>query len=219
MFAVLSLLVLAPQITSDSPGRLGEIASRLSADDLAQLERLAGERPWLLIGHPAQVGNNWSVEVYGRPRTVDRTLRRGTMVWAWTVPSPVLATARAPEPAVPRQWTTGPADGDSWAQVALPGRALDDLRSEQDVNRPFRVAGVFRDAELVSLVEFIRSGPELPGAERRAVNRTLPIDLVARREDGLVAIHLRVNEWAGDIVHVRPVGQGWSLVSIGEWIN
>src|SRR5688572_8287014 len=103
MFAVLSLLVLAPQITSDSPGRLGEIASRLSVDDLAQLERLAGERPWLLIGHPAQVGNNWSVEVYGRPRTADPTLRRGTMVWAWTVPSPVPATARAPEPAVPRQ--------------------------------------------------------------------------------------------------------------------
>jgi hypothetical protein len=77
---------------------------------------------------------------------------------------------------------------------------------------------VFRDVDLVSIVEFIRSGPELPGAERRAVNRTLPIELVARREGGLVEIHLRVDEWAGDVVHVRPVGPGWSLVSIGRWI-
>lgn len=67
---------------ADAPRRLGDVAFRLSDDDVSQLQRLAGESAWLLLGHRGQFLNDWSVEVYGRPSTTDPLLRRGLMVWA-----------------------------------------------------------------------------------------------------------------------------------------
>lgn len=202
--------------------RLGEIASRLSADDLSQLAQLAGESPWLLIGHRAQFSIDWSVEVFGRPSAAGDGLRRGVMVWAWTDPS-FRTDARASdsgEPAAPRQWRTA-AMKMSWAQVALPGRAFEDVRDQQDVNRPFRLVGAFGDAELVRLIEFVRSGPSVIGADGpRALTPTLPIAHVEqRRPDGLVEVRLRVDEWRQQVGTFRSAGGDWSLVNAGESID
>jgi hypothetical protein len=69
------------------------------------------------------------------------------------------------------------------------------------------------------VVEFVRSGPELRDASgSRAVNRTLPIQVVARREDGRVDVWLRASESAAQVVTVGPAGDGWSLVNI-RWFQ
>lgn len=208
-FALIVVSVLAVGAQQlDAPRRLGDVAVRLSEDDVSQLERLAGETSWLLLGHRAQFSNDWSVEVYARPSTAGGLLRRGVMVWAWT------------EPPAPRQWQTTDAMRMSWAQVKLPGRAFDDIRDEQDVNRPFRLVGAFEDAELVRLVEFLRSGPDIAGAAGTdIVARTSPIAHVERKPDGLVEVQLLLDEWEQQVVTLRPAGDSWSPVRIEKVIN
>lgn len=108
----------------------------------------------------------------------------------------------------------------SWAQVTLPGRAFDDVTDQQDLNRPFRLIGAFSDAELVRLVEFVRSGPGIAGASGRViVARTSPIAEVERKADGLVEVRLPVGEYEQQLVTLRAAGESWSLVQIGTVIN
>jgi hypothetical protein len=134
--------------------------SQLSAGDRGQVERLAGGRFWLLIRQRSDV------EVYRLPENTGTAVRRGPMAWvSWSPPSrpPTWQTPRLPFP-----------QSASWAQVTLPGRTFDDVSAAQDPNRPFRVAGSFRDAELVSPVEFLRPGPQLRDAnDARNVTRGL----------------------------------------------
>ncbi len=216
---VVSVLAFGSQ-QLDAPRRLGDVAFRLSEDDISQLERLAGETSWLLLGHRAQFSNDWSVEVYARPSTADGLLRRGVLVWAWTDPSWGKDVRDAgQEPPAPRQWRTD-AMKTSWAQVELPGRALDDVRDQRDLNRPFRLVGDFGDAELVRLVEFVRSGPAIAGATgTNVVTRTSPIVHVERKADGLVEVQLPLGEWEQQFVTLRPAGDSWSLVRIDKVIN
>ena len=193
-------LALMTQLVAGFPGT--PEVSQLSADDRGQVERLAGGRFWLLIGPQGSY-----FEVYRLTETTGTAVRRGPMAWvSWSPPSdpPTWQTPRLPFP-----------QSASWAQVALTGRDFDGVADPQDVNRPFRVAGVFRDAELVSLVEFIRSGPELRDANgTRSVIRGLPIVSVERKEDGRVDVWLRISESEGHGVWLRPASDGWSLVNI-----
>ena len=200
--ATVTLLVaLTTQLIGGFPGT--PEPSQLSADDRGQIERLARGRFWLLI----RQGSDF--EVYRLPENTGTAVRRGPMAWvSWSPPSRLADTPTWQTPPLPFPKLA------SWAQVALPGRTFDDVAGPQDVNRPFRVAGVFRDAELVSLVEFIRSGPELRDAiGTRSVIRGLPIVSVERKEDGRVDLWLRISEAEGQIVWVKPAGDGWSLVN------
>jgi hypothetical protein len=124
------------------------------------------------------------------------------------------------EPPVPRRWLTDAAMKMSWAQVALPGRAFEDIRDEKDLNRPFRLVGAFGDTELVRLVEFVRSSPEIAGTiSPNVVTRTSPIAHVERKSDGLIEVRLRLGEWEQQFVTLRPTGDSWSVVRIDRVIN
>jgi len=168
--------------------------SRLSS--VAHIEQLAGGQTWLRLGDPRS-----SVEAFRLPETTGPTVRRGQMVWL------------VMSPAEPPQWRMH--QQSPWAQVALPGRNFDDVSGVDDVNRPFRVAGVFRDSELIRLVEFVRSGAEVRAAQgTRAVTRRLPITLVERKPDADVSVELYVDRSEHHIVTIRAVGQEWSVVQI-----
>ena len=94
------------------------------------------------------------VEAYLAPTTTTPELRRGTVVSG--------------------QLTR------SYAQVAIPGRSFDQIDDEQDINRPFQVIGNFDDAELVSLVQLLRSNPPTRGM---ASIESSPILSIRRIED------------------------------------
>jgi len=51
-----------------------------------------------------------------------------------------------------------------YAQVAIEGRAFEEFTDDQDQNRPFLVEGNLSDAELLSIVAFIRPKPPMLGA-------------------------------------------------------
>jgi hypothetical protein len=207
-----TIVALAMQTLADSPTRV-ELSS-LSADETAQIERLAGGPFWLLL---RDRGDN---EVYRLPETKGPTIRRGQVIRVWvSVPLPSSPGVASSERRIPK-WGKFERSEASWAQVALTGRDFDDVGGAEDLNRPFRLSGAFRDTELVSLVEFVRSGPELRDANgSRVVNRKLPITAVARKEDRDVDVWLRVSESVFQVVTVGgPIGDAWALVNI-QWFQ
>jgi hypothetical protein len=62
----------------------------------------------------------------------------------------------------------------SWAQVALPGRSFDDVKSESDENLPLTITGQITDADLVSSVRFLRTQPPLPQPRPGLIVATVP---------------------------------------------
>jgi hypothetical protein len=109
----------------------------------------------------------WIATAYLPPSTATPELRRGPGVYLETERT----TQIAPNPNTWRVSTRAsvglgsPNDAPailSWAQVALPGRLFDDIRSESDENLPLTIRGQIIDADLVSSVRFVRSRPAFP---------------------------------------------------------
>jgi hypothetical protein len=97
----------------------------------------------------------------------------------------------------------------------LSDRTFDDVSGPQDRNRPFTLGGTFRDSELVTLVEFIRSGPEVRVTSgTQTVDRTLAIEHVRRTAEGSVEVYLRINDTADWVATLKPAGETWTLVSV-----
>jgi hypothetical protein len=116
-----------------------------------------GGRPWLILGmrHSPPRGNGeyqWTAMAYAAPTTATPELRRGALVAVFTAPT----TGQLADPA---SWSADPSRVITWAQVALPGRTFDDVTSDQDENRPLTITGDITDADLMSIVRFLRSRP------------------------------------------------------------
>ncbi len=200
------LLASLGQFLGPAPLRIGDVAGRLSDSDMEALRQAlpTGEQPWLLIGEAAQNANSEFIRVYMRPTTSTSLLRRGREIDARREIAPRSA------------WTIEP--GQSYVQVAIPGRSFDDVQLEQDINRPFSVVGSFDDAELIRLVLFLRTNPttDAPGLSSRV--ETWPILGVIREADQSVRVMLRGGLWSGQLIRLREAGQDWVIVSIGMWI-
>lgn len=129
------------------------------AEGIARAVASYGGRPWLITGvrRSAQRRNGeyqWSAVAYVAPTTANPELRRGPLVPVDTVPTS--------EPlADPASWRADPTSVVTWAQVAVPGRAFEDVTSEQDENRPLTITGDITDADLLSVVRFLRSRPAI----------------------------------------------------------
>jgi hypothetical protein len=129
-------------------------------DGIAHAVAPYGGTPWLLTEFrsiPLRNGERrWVALAYLAPSTATSEFRRGRLVDVTTE----LTTRNAPEP---NTWRVGdPSRIMTWAQVALPGRSFDDVTSDSDENRPLHITGDITDADLVSIVRFIRSRPSLP---------------------------------------------------------
>ena len=158
-FQFVALLASLVQSAVVMPLRTGEVARKLTEQDLAALEMVlpAGEKPWLLNGDRPQYGAGQYIEAFLPPTVSTLALRRGIGI------SVERRNARnifeRPEPS--DAWVVKRSEW--YAQVAITGRSFDQIQGDQDINqdinRPFRVIGRFDDSELAGAVQSLRSDP------------------------------------------------------------
>jgi hypothetical protein len=107
--------------------------------------------------------------------------------------------------------------------VAILGRSVDDISGDRDVNRPFVVHGELSDQEIVTVVTFIRSSPELtsqkssgsPAEISRRVKGEWPLGRLNRLSDGTVEALLLEFQCQGQSVRLRQA-DGQREVSCGR---
>jgi len=197
------------QVTSSGPLRIGVVARQLSAQDLVEVERVAttaGGKPWLLVGRepccPRRATAVQAIEAYLPAEKATIEFRRGSIVrvfrqsnqqpWAVTVPAPDR--------------------GGLYAQVAAPGRPLDSIIDDRDINQPFVIVGTFQDAELISIVSSIRSG-------NRGLQATWPIISVTRVAADSARASLRSEkEVSGVDITLSLQGGNWTITRVVAWI-
>ena len=190
--------------STTTPLRIGDVARQLSEDDVATIQRAlpSGEKPWLLEGERGQMVLLESIEAYLSPTDTTPALRRGT----------VITVMRRTQPPV-GDWNVSRTE--SYGQVAIRGRSFDEVNSEWDMNRPFKVFGRLSDDELVRLVQFLRSDPPV----RRGLDhiQTSAIRSLQRKDDDSVDVTLGGSNLRGQQVIVRQDGQDWMIVIVGAW--
>ena len=128
-------------------------ATILNSSDMAQIRQLAtqtGGEVWMVFGNSGRAPG-LSVAVYRRPDVTQGAVRRGVLIGI------------AAKGVARRTWVVSSVA--SYAQVALPGRAPDVIKSDTDPNRPFLVTGEWSSDELAELVTFIRSSPKSSAAK------------------------------------------------------
>jgi hypothetical protein len=208
-----SAVVLSALIAIDPFVRIGSVGRHLSGDDVAQIQSLAsqaGRRAWLALGlqSPA-VAHLWSVDVFLEPDAVSPRARRGRMM---------TVTASRATFSANKAWTVT-ATG-RYGQVSWQGRDFDQVENDRDLNQPFELSGDFTDAELVSLVDFVRSSPKGPKRKERTpygnqVQGRWPIHGVRRQPDGSIRVSLRRDAGSRQIVHVGRDGPDWRVTGVG----
>jgi hypothetical protein len=199
------LVLLASMQSATTPLRTGDVARKLTEQDVAALEMVlpSGAKPWLLDGDPGQAPGLEYTAAYLPPTNTSPVLRRGMVV----------TVVRRTRPLAETEWTV--AETRSYAQVAIPGRSFDQIEGDQDTNRPFRVFGRFDDDELVTLVKFLRSNPPTRGPERIQL---WPLLTIQRKADDSVEVMLRGGVGQGQGITLRQAGQDWVIVIVGMWI-
>ena len=201
----IAMLFLLLTQSATTPARTGDVTRQLSQEDVAAIERTlsSGERPWLLNGEHGDAAGVEYIEAYLPPMDATPLLRRGTVITVMRRVPPYFTPATA--------WTVQ--ETHSYAQVAIPGRAFDQIEGDQDTNRPFVVNGHFDDEELVRLVQFLRSDPPTP--ERI---QSWPILLLSRRDDDSVQVLSRGGVGHGQVIRLRQVGQDWMIIIVTGWV-
>jgi|SRR5215831_15028033 len=199
------LLFVSVSQSSSTTSRTGDVSRQLTEQDVAALERVlpSGAKPWLLNGDPAQLAGFEYIQAYLPPTSATSTLRRGTVIGVMRRTSPLT------------EWTV--TYSSTYAQVAIPGRAFDQIEGDQDINRPFQVTGNFDDTELVGLVRFLRSNPPTIGGEINAI-QPWPILSITRGADRSVQVTLRGAIMQGQEITVRQTDHDWTIIRVGMWI-
>jgi hypothetical protein len=185
------------------------MARALPDHDVLALERVAsahGVSPWLIRGPGDPRSMTQSIDAYGVPKITTAVLRRGPMA--------TLSRHRVVERAPWERWAV---DGRAeYAQVAMNGDGFVWLEDDADPGRPFRVNGRVTDAELISLVTFIRASPPDPAGDVR-VRGDWPIILIGRQIDGTLDVLLRSEELEGQRVTAHLQNGTWTIVAVRSW--
>lgn len=202
------------QALSIGPSRIGDAARKLSTRDITDIERAlasAGkaEKLFMIIGGETP---QHSYLVYGYLSHESGTVefRRCEKVMI-TRPS-----SRA-------RWVVSLMDdkgGGTYAQVAIAGQSMDSITSDRDISKPFRVTGDFPDADLISVVRFIRSGAPPTSRYGRRVPDYWPIDSISRALDGeSIAVSLMApNGYSGVGIFLNRDGDTWRVKQIYDWV-
>jgi hypothetical protein len=166
----------------------------------------AGAKPWLLDGDPGQIGGIQYIEAYLPPSSATDSLRRGSVV-----------TLRRGAFPAGQAWTQ--MRSENYAQVVITGRFFEEIRSDLDLNRPFRVLGSFDDTELIRIVNFLRSGPPAPlpgGGSTRVELR--PILYMQRQSPTTLSVRLRRAIMSGQSIILEKQGENWMVSKVSNWI-
>jgi hypothetical protein len=92
----------------------------------------------------------------------------------------------------------------TYAQVALPGRNFEDVKSADDVNRPFTLRGNFTDDDLINIVAFVRS----------SFDSTRPLSMI-EGAGGYGKVTVRASNSSGRWIELERDGQSWKIVRQG----
>jgi len=207
MRGLLGLVLLLATQTAQ-PILLTDVARQLTADDLGQIEALSKGlgrgQPWLLRGSAIGMRRRWQVRAYLPPISNGNGVRRGETIGMQVDLPEDLRQRKAWGYAVSSSYYS------AFAQIALPGRSLDDVRDDRDLTLPFLVSDEFSDDELRSIVGFIRA------EAAKWTERDLPIEIISRssiRPRGFPIVHVvLLNESVGHHLELSRDGDGWSLV-------
>jgi hypothetical protein len=136
-----------------------ESSPQLTPADLTTIEQVvaaAGKPAWFIAyrgnGRTTRGEQAWTAGVFLTADVANSQVRRGRAV---ELNSPV----RGPRPD-PVLWSIDSRQQPTrrWAQVAVPGRAFDDVRNrEDDENQPFMVLADIPDEDLIGVVTYVRS--------------------------------------------------------------
>ena len=195
------------QAPAPTPIRIGDVARHLSDSDVADLDRAlpaGSKKPWLLVGVPGQYRTIQIIEAYMPPDSASRELRRGSVLrFGRRVVDRAKPEAWALVPGVPQT-----ASSRSYAQVTVAGRNFEQIKGEQDPNRPFLIEGSFDDAELISLIAFIRSSRVAAGT----------IESVYWQSNDSIRVENRQSDLSWQVLTIQRKGQEWVIVGNHEAI-
>lgn len=224
----LVLWLLSQASTAPAVIRLGPTGDRLSADDLAQIARLAKDKagsPWVVVGYPPaplRDSAQWFVTVFIGPDSWKSALNIGTTL---TLVTTLSAPAVYEGQKVWRVEAVG-----QYAQLPVSGSDQRLVLSGRDLNRPFRVVGAVDEGALRTIVSIIRGSPTVPAPSTTGqppapifttVQGQWPIANVVFRDASLVEVGLLDEnplEKSGQKVMMRKVGATWSIERLFFWI-
>jgi hypothetical protein len=206
------LSLAADQTVEPSLRRFGSVGRALTESEITQIGQLAkaaGKSPWLLHGDPTMMTRLFRIALYLQPDISRDGLWRGRML---------SLEADSPDGATRSSWRIASTYAYGYVVPLEGARAIS---SASDVNWPFLVVGEFDDETLLSLVDFIRSSPPIPGvppnSSPRNVDGTRPISSVGR-EDDKVVVRLSTGPNQGlEITLVRANGS-WEVTKFLMWI-
>jgi len=180
----------------------------VDADDreLLRLTKTYGT-PWLIVEpDEVQIQGNWHARVYLQPDAVDAPVRRGRLLHFSARTAPGQTEAKA--------WQQG--DLFAYAQVpsATPGSFTS---TAQDL--PFVEFHRLPDADLLSLVAFVRSSPSVPERSNPTgplvrINGRMPIQFIRRGEGNDLEVAVMQGLGAMWVLTVRQDKGTWRAVSV-----
>lgn len=227
MVALLTAMSHSLLAASALPLVIEKKGAQLSAEDVATISRecLPRGAAWLLEAEVLHLvtPRRVAVKAYLMPQTRTPRLRRGEVLFFVQQAPPDHRSGYA--------WYRDDAPPRNWAQVSRPETPFDDgFRVPSGLEKPFCVDRAV-SAELVELVDFIRTGPRRPseliwsrdGVTRekfyQAVDGTCPILSISGLDDGSYKVTTARRWGAGQIVTVRVKTGGFEIVSVSDWVS
>ncbi len=203
----------------------GASAAAMKDEDVRAIRRLLppGTRPWFIAGDVEVRGMpNVAVAVYLHAETTTPQMRRGRLV---TMIGELSSTAGA---AASRTWTALQGLSEEYAQVPPAGNEPSDVWLPE-ASRPFRLAALdsvprFTDAELIELVDFLRttaakSSRPTPGARPRLFTDLQPWTITSITREQVAEVQIVLQDTSGpngrgQIASLRRRGTTWEIVEL-----
>jgi len=187
------------QRATDLPILQGSFAVQLSPQDIANIERVLPQaaKPWLLGGGDCLFCEAM-ITAYLPPTTETAELRRGRVLVLQ--PPAGLIKGGMPTRNPPTFWVLTDKSG-LYAQLPAVGQTFDPAPSARNL---MGIVGDFSDAELLSIVGFVRSNNRWAGSLEHLSGDAL----------GVVQVQLNPGPGRGRLIaRIRREGQSWIIIS------
>jgi len=193
-----TLIRVQAQRATDVPIRQGSFAVQLSPQDIANIERVLpqGAKPWLLGGGDCLFCEAM-ITAFLPPTTETAELRRGRVLVLQ--PPAGLIKGGMPTRNAPTSWVLTDKSV-LYAQLPPVGQTFDPTPGARNL---IGISGDFSDAELLSVVSFVRSNNRWAGS----------IEHLSRDAVGVVQVQLRPASGQRLLARIRREGQSWIIIS------
>jgi hypothetical protein len=203
----------------DQVHRFGPLGHRLTAEDVSEISRVSRsgqQAPWTLFAWYSRIlPERWYADVFLTPTTSSPRLRRGEVQHLACTPS------RKEAPCLHWEVVEKPS---GYAQVADGPPFRNPVQIRRPSERPIRLYSELSDADVASLVVYIRSNPDptppktANGWTRMGVSGAYPIMSIERQLDGSVWVVMSDDGRVGETAIVRKTQGGWQVTEVGSWV-